>query len=584
MKQFFQKIKDSLTAEKVVVRIIMAWILTSLCFFVKSDGNYATALYAENINTIMFICYVVLFFVSFCALGMFKVFKWVETYGPSTLIVIYGVMSVDSSTEVAYVVGLMLALAMALVYAIKKTEEFVEFKRNSTVVILYIVAAVFYVVVAGGISLFRHMSYQSGIEDVGNTMHMFYSLRDGIINLDWVGIKENASYFFENFSPMYYVFLPMYILLPWFGTLLVLQVIMIVSGLIPLILLCNKFNVSKSGKVMFALIYVMYPALSCGCYTGLYENCLLVPALLWIFYFIEQGNSKIVAIMSVFTLLICEEAVLYVAAIGIFLMVNKRKYIGGVMLFVGSIVYYVLMVNILKHFGGTEISVGLSNYIVDGEGTIIDVIRNFIVNPAYVIQECFTAKKLAFLMLMLLPIGFMPLFNKNVSKLVLLFPLLIINLAPDYPAKFSIFDQYAFGTAAIFVYMMVSNYSEMEDKTKKYFGAIALCASIIFLPTGALSDVGYLSEYFTNHEQYQKLSSVISEIPKENSVAASELFMAHVAAREQVYQYPCDERADVVILDCRNNKYDSRIIKGLEKRGYYVKEYEEDFYVILYKE
>ena len=60
--------------------------------------------------------------------------------------------------------------------------------------------------------------------------------------------------------------------------------------------------------------------------------------------------------------------------------------------------------------------------------------------------------------------------------------------------------------------------------------------------------------------------------------------MAHVAAREQVYQYPCDERADVVILDCRNNKYDSRIIKGLEKRGYYVKEYEEDFYVILYKE
>ena len=143
--------------------------------------------------------------------------------------------------------------AMPIQDAIKKTEEFVEFKRNSTVVILYIVAAVFYVVVAGGISLFRHMSYQSGIEDVGNTMHMFYSLRDGIINLDWAGIKENASYFFENFSPMYYVFLPMYILLPWFGTLLVLQVIMIVSGLIPLILLCNKFNVSKSGKVMFAL-------------------------------------------------------------------------------------------------------------------------------------------------------------------------------------------------------------------------------------------------------------------------------------------------------------------------------------------
>ena len=584
MKQIFQKIKDKTTAEKVVVRIIMAWILTSLCFFAKSDGNYATALYAQNINTVMFICYVALFFVSFCALGMFEAFKWVEIFGPSTLIVIYGVMSVDSDTQIAYVVGLMIALAMALVYAVNKTEKEIEFKRNSTVAILYMLAALFYVAIAGGISVFRHMSYQSGIDDVGNTMHMFYSMRDGIINLDWAGIKENASYFFDNFSPMYYVFLPMYILLPWFGTLLVLQVIMIVSGLIPMVLLCNKFNVNKKARVMFALIYVMYPALSCGCYTGLYENCLLVPALLWLFYFIEQGNSKIVAIMSIFTLLICEEAVVYVACVGIFLMVNKKKYIGGLILFAGSIGYYVIMVNILKHFGGTEISMGLSNYIVDGEGSILDVMRNFLVNPAYVIQECFTPKKLAFLMLMLLPLGFIPLINKNISKMVLLLPLLIINLAPDYADKFSIFDQYAFGTAAIFIYLMVSNYGEMEEKTKKYFCSIALCASIVFLPTGALSNIGYVSDYFSNHKQYQKLSDAISEIPKDSSVAASELFMAHVAAREQVYQYPCEERADVVILDCRNNKYDSRVIRGLQKRGYTIKEEVEDFYVILIKE
>ena len=584
MKQFFQKIKDRTTAEKVVVRVIMAWILTSLCFFIKSDGNFATAIYAQNINTIMFLCYVALFFISFCALGMFEAFRWVEIYGPSTLIVIYGVMSVNGNTNTAYVLGLMLVLAVSLVYAVNKTEKQIEFKRNSTVVILYIVAAVFYVLVAGGISLFRHMSYQSGIDDVGNTMHMFYSMRDGIINLDWAGIKENSAYFFENFSPMYYVFLPVYILLPWFGTLLVLQVIMIVSGLIPLVLLCNKFNINKAGRVAFALIYVMFPALSCGCYTGLYENCLLVPALLWMFYFIEQGNSKIVAIMSIFTLLICEESVVYVACIGIFLMVNKRKYIGGLILFAGSIGYYVLMVNILKHFGGTEISMGLSNYIVDGEGTILDVIRNFIVNPAYVLEESFSAKKLIFLLLMLLPLGFMPLFNKNISRLVLLLPLLLINLAPDYPDKYSIYDQYAFGTAAIFMYMMVSNYGDMEDKTKRYFCAIALCASIVFVPTGALSDAGYVSDYFDNQKQYQQLSEAIQEIPKDSSVAASELFLAHVAAREQVYQYPCEERADVVILDCRNNRYDSRVIRGLEKRGYAIKEYEEDFYIILIKQ
>lgn len=584
MKKFFQSIKEKTTGEKVVVRIIMAWILTCLCFFIKSDGDFANPMYAENINTIMFLCYVLLFFMSFCALGLFKNFRLVEIYGPSTLIVAYGILSVNGDTPISYVVGLMLLLALSLIYGVSKTEEFFEFKKNGPVIILYIVAAIFYVAVAGGISLFRHMSYQSGIEDVGNTMHMFYSLRDGIINLDWSGIKENASYFFDNFSPMYYVFLPVYIILPWFGTLLVLQVIMIVSGLIPLILLCKKFNVRKSATVIFALIYVMYPALSCGCYTGLYENCLLVPALLWMLYFIEQENTKIVAIMAIFALLICEEAVVYVACIGIYLMVNKRKYIGGLVLFAGSIGYYILMVNILKHFGGTEISMGLSNYIDNGDGSIIDVIRNFIVNPGYVLKESFAPEKLAFLMLMLMPLAFLPLASKKISKQVLLLPLLILNLAPDYAAKYSIFDQYAFGSAAIFIYLSVSNYGEMEERTKKYFAAIALCASIVFLPTGAMSDVGYISDYFKNHKQYEQLSEAIRDIPKDSSVAASELFMAHVSAREEVYQYPCDEKTDVIVLDSRNGRYDQRIINGLRKRGYTVKEEVDDFYIILTKE
>ena len=63
-------------------------------------------------------------------------------------------------------------------------------------------------------------------------------------------------------------------------------------------------------------------------------------------------------------------------------------------MFAGSIGYYILMVNILKHFGGTEISMGLSNYIDNGDGSIIDVIRNFIVNPGYVLKESFAPEKL----------------------------------------------------------------------------------------------------------------------------------------------------------------------------------------------
>lgn len=581
MKNIFTEIKDTITLEKVIVRIIMAWILTSLCFFVKSDGNYATALYAEEINTIMFLCYIVLFFLAFCALGLFKVFTWVETFGPTILITAYGILSVHADTDIAYVVGLMVMLAVAIVYAVNKTRVFIEIKRKASVNIIYIVMACLYLVVVGGISIFRHLSFNSGSEGLGTMMNIFHSLREGFVSLDWDYIKESVTYLVDNFSPVYYIFIPVYIIAPSPITLLVLQVIMVISGLMPLTLLCRKFDLSKSAMVAFGLLYILYPAISCGCYTDLHESCLMMSVLLWLFYFIEKDNYKFVLIMSIIALFVCADSVIYVACIGLYIMINKRKYIKGLVLSVTSIVYYIAMVNILEKFVGTELSVGLSNYIVDGEGTIVDVIRNFMVNPGYVIQECFSQEKLQFILMMFLPLGFLPVFCKRISKLILLLPMIIINLAPDFPDKYSIYHQYAFGTSAVLMYMAVSNYSEIEEKSKRYLCAVAICASLVFLPTGALSRMGYVWDYANSNEEYEQLYEALEDIPEDVSVAASPLFVSHLSNRTEIEEYYYGVEADVIVLDCRNNKYDSRIINGMTKKGYTIKDQLTNYYVIL---
>ena len=583
MKDIFTKIKNAVTLEKVIVRVIMAWILTSLCFFVKSDGNYATAMYAENINTIMFLCYIVLFFLAFCALGLFKVFTWVETFGPTLLITIYGILSVHADTNFAYVIGLMVMLAISILYAINKTRVFVDFKKNFQVNIIYIVLSILYLLVVGGISIFRHLSFNSGTEGLGTMMNVFHSLREGFVSFDWDYIKGSLEYLVDNFSPVYYIFTPVYVLLPSPITLLVLQVIMVISGLLPLILLCRKFDLSKSAMVAFGLLYVLYPAISCGCYTDLHESCLIVSVLLWLFYFIEKDNYKFVVIMSVMALLVCADAVIYVAFIGLYMMLNKKKYIKGLVLIAAGVSYYVAMVILLKKFVGTELSVGLSNYIVDGEGTILDVIRNFMVNPGYVIQECFSQEKLEFMIIMFLPLGFLPVCCKRISKFILFLPMIIINLAPDFADKYSIYHQYAFGTSAVLIYMAVSNYAETEEKTKRYLCAVAMCASLVFLPTGALSKMDYAIDYVINSEEYGKLYDDLKEIPEEASVAASPLFVAHLSNRDDIREYHYGVEADVIVLDCRNNKYDSRIVDGMVKKGYTITSELNNYYVILEK-
>ena len=583
MKNIFTQIKDAVTLEKVIVRIIMAWILTSLCFFIKSDGNYATAIYAEEINTIMFLCYIVLFFLAFCALGLFKMFTWVETFGPTLLITIYGILSVHADTNFAYVVGLMVMLAISILYAINKTRIFVDFKNNLQVNIFYIVFAIFYIVVVGSISICRHLTFNSGSEGLGTMMNIFHSLREGFVSFNWDYVKDSVEYLIDNFSPVYYIFIPVYVIAPSPITLLVLQVIMVISGLIPVILLCRKLDLSKSAMVGFGFLYILYPAISCGCYTDLHESCLIVSVLLWLFYFIEKDNFKFVLIMSVMALLVCADAVIYVACIGLYMMVNKRKYIKGLILNVVSVAYYIAMVILLKKFVGTELSVGLSNYIVDGEGTILDVIRNFMVNPGYVIQECFSLEKLQFMIIMFLPLGFLPVCCKRISKFLLLLPMIIINLAPNFADKYSIYHQYAFGTSAVLIYMAVSNYADMEDKVKRYLFAVAMCASLVFLPTGALSKMDYVVDYVTNKEAYDQMYEDLKDLPEEVSVAASPLFVAHLSARDEIREYRYGVEADIIVLDCRNNKYDSRIINGMVENGYSIKSQLDNYYVILEK-
>lgn len=78
MREFWINFKKSVTFEKVIVRIIMAWLLTAVMFCLKSQQTFNSAMFAAEINTVMYLCFVLLFFIIFCALGYLKVFAWME--------------------------------------------------------------------------------------------------------------------------------------------------------------------------------------------------------------------------------------------------------------------------------------------------------------------------------------------------------------------------------------------------------------------------------------------------------------------------------------------------------------------------
>lgn len=572
MKEFLQKIKKNITFEKVIVRLVMAWLLTTLVFFVKNSGSFETPAYAANINMPMYLCFVLLFFAFFCALGQYKLFAWVETYGPMILVTVYGFLTVSSINDVTYLVGLLLVLAIAVGYAVSKTKVFIDIKKKSTVYIIYGLAACFYLTIAGGTVVLRYLNYASPAFDFGIWVQMFHNMRTTLEPVTTVERERVLSHFAVHFSPIYYLFLPFYAIFPSPITLQVLQVVTLASGLIPVCLLCKKFGLSKTATAAFGIIFALFPVLTTGCFYDLHENCFLVPILLWLFYFIEKDKLKGIVIFSLLLLMVKEDAPLYLACVGLYMIFGKRKYACGTIVTAAAIGFFGIVMFIMQRFGLGVMTYRYDNFIAEEGGGLMDVVRNFVTNPAYALSQCFTGQKLEFLLYMFLPLGFMPLVTDKISKFILLLPMLVVNLATDYKYQYSIFFQYAFGTLAILFYLAISNYAELSEKARRFMCSIAICGSIVILPVCSLSKSYYIDSYRNSAETRRILDDVVASIPKDASVSASTFLVPHLAQRTEVYEYPrlygTKIETDYVIYDARYGELKEADRKELEDLGY----------------
>ena len=587
MKEFWIKFKSNITLEGVVVKLILAWLLTSLIFAIKIDTPFMSAQFTGAINLGMYISFLLLFFVFFCAVSTVKNLLWVETYGPLILVTIYGTMSMYKNPQVSYLVGILLAIAIALAYAVNKTRVFAEIKSKKTVIIMYVAAALFYMAITGTTTVLRYINYYSPAFDFGIWAQMFQNMKTGFAPVTTVEREYLLSHFAVHFSPIYYVYLPFYMIFPYPVTLQVLQTITLASGIIPVLLICKNRGLSKTAQVGFGFIFALFPALATGCYYDLHENCFLVPLLLWLFYFIEKDSIKGMIIFSVLTVLVKEDAAVYLACIGIYTMFGKNKYVKGAVMTAFAIIYFLGVTFYLKKFGLGIMSNRYSNFMTeDGQG-LIWVVRNFITNPAFALKECFKSDRFEFILYMLLPVGFMPVITKKVANLVLLIPMLIVNLAPDYQYQHSIFFQYVFGTLAILIYMSIINYADMSEKIRKFFCGLALCAAIVVMPLASLSKTWYWDNYSINKKNIQILDEVMRSIPEDKSVSASTFFVAHLYRHKELYEYPhlYKEQVDTdyVLVDVRSKDMTKEEQNALISKGYELISYKYKLYMLFQK-
>lgn len=390
----------------------------------------------------------------------------------------------------------------------------------------------------------RYNAYLPNNFDLGIFTQMFENMRT--TGLPETTVERNVlmSHFGVHFSPFYYILLPFYMIFPCPETLLVIQASFVAIGVIPVVLICKKLNLSQSITVMFSVMYIFYPTLSNGCLYDFHENKFLTVLIMWTLYFLISDNLIGTTIFCILTLTVKEDAAIYIMAIALYVIVTRKKYLLGCGILLGSIVYFVFATNMVSEFnviGDGIMTNRLENYMLNSDDGFTGVAKTCIVDFGYLLSQVFTTDKIMFMVWMFLPVAFAPFFSEKKSLFLLLIPMLVVDLMSNWQYQYDVKFQYTYGVAGLLIFiaiLVVASFNNKKSSQNKILiYAVSMCIIMcfsLFVPRSAI----YVKSEEVNHEASQGYNELLSEIPKDAQITADGYYIPHMYNFKNLYQYP----------------------------------------------
>lgn len=426
--------------------------------------------------------------------------------------------------------------------------------------------------------------------DFGIFSQMFYYMKETGLPLTTLERDGLLSHFDVHMSPIYYLLLPFYWIAPTPAALQVLQAAVITSSVIPLWLICKQHGLSGLQRTLVCALLLLYPAFSGGTAYDIHENCFLTPLILWLLYGIDRKSIPITAIAAALTAMVKEDAAVYVGIVAVYLILRtilRRKnkewwgIITGACLLVCALVYFFAVTGHLAKNGDGVMTYRYDNFIYDGSGSLVTVIKAVIMNPMKALFECVDKEKIKFIAQTMLPFLGLPLLTRRFERYILLIPYVLINLMSDYQYQHDIFFQYTFGSTACLIYLVAVNLADLRLSLVRVAAlATAVAVSFGFFMTLnvplAKRYVRYCSTYSA---YYEEVRDVLDTIPEDASVTATTFYTTHLSQREILYdiQYCSKEHllsTEFVALNVKSDSAYKRfggyenLIKLLEHNGY----------------
>ena len=421
-------------------------------------------------------------------------------------------------------------------------------------------------------TVLRHRSFMSFNFDFGIFAQMYHYMAETGEALVTSERDKLLSHFAVHISPIYYVFLPVYMLFRSPDTLLVIQGFAIASAAIPVYFICKNRGFENIYALAAAHVCLIYPPFFHGAYFDFHENVFLCAIILWLIYFYEKHQIVPIVVFTILTLSVKEDAALYVLFLSAYFMFSKIKKIRvtAIISFVSALAYFVVCMKILEHLGTGPMVTRFNNYMTTGDEGFYSVIENILYNPAHFVNQIFNSEKFAFVINMVLPLMFLPFFVRKPKHLLLIFPMLVINIMPNYTYQYRIGYQYVYGSGALLIYLFIINFSKIRQSWRRQHIAFmcALMSLILVIAFSGKPVSNYIMSYINKRDDIEMTNACLQRIPEDAEVTANTYLLPHLAEREILYMYPSKNDTEYLVLDIRHDNLGSKELNALYRLGY----------------
>jgi uncharacterized membrane protein len=414
----------------------------------------------------------------------------------------------------------------------------------------------------GALAVLRHRSFHTGRFDLGNMTQAVWSTAHGdplaVTNL----AGEQTSRLASHFDPILVLFAPLWLLWPSPELLLATQAVAIALGALPVYWLARKHLEGERAGLGFALAYLLFPATQWLALSEFHPVALACPLLLFAFWFLDEDRLLPFAICAALACTTKEEIALAVAGLGLWYALARRRRVAGITIAIAGVAAAAVALGVVAHYndGGDPFA---GRYEEVG-GSPTGILKTIVTDPLTIVRAAFDVDGLTYLLVLLVPLAFLPL----AAPLALLpaLPDLALNLLSSTDTQTSIHFHYVAPLVPALFAAAIFAAARFERPIVKPLVALVLVSNFVLgaiplwgaIPGG--EDLQANAALVSDHDR--TATRALRLIPDRAVVSASNSLGAHLSERRRFLSFPIREDATWVAVDERSPGYLDRFAPG----------------------